>query len=190
NNPFGACPECGGLGTRFELDPDLVVPDPRRSLAKGALAPWAGRESVYFKQTLQVLARRRRFSLDKPWKELPKATRQLILHGTGDDSGFEGVLAILNRRYKETTSEETRQEIERFMSERPCPACRGGRLRPESLAVRVGDRSIQEVCALTIRQAAEFFEALALGEREQAIARRVLKEVRERLGLLRDRGLD
>jgi excinuclease ABC subunit A len=208
NNPFGACPECGGLGTRFELDPELVVPDPAKSLARGALAPWAGRESVYFKQTLQVLARRRKFSLDKPWRELPKATRELVLHGASredrdgrraggearpgrdDIGGFEGMLAVLQRRYKETTSEETRQEIERFMSERPCPACRGGRLRPESLAVRVGGRSIQEVCALTIKQAAGFFEALALGEREQAIARRVLKEIRERLGFLRDVGLD
>jgi excinuclease ABC subunit A len=190
NNPYGACPECGGLGTRFELDPDLVVPDPRKSLAAGALAPWATRESVYFKQTLQVLARRRRFSLDKPWKDLPRATRDLILHGSGEEGGFEGVLAILGRRYKETTSEETRADIERFMSERPCPACKGGRLRPESLAVRVGGRSIQEVCALTIRHAAEFFATLALGEREQAIARRVLKEIRERLGFLRDVGLD
>jgi excinuclease ABC subunit A len=208
NNPYGACPECGGLGTRVELDPDLVVPDPGKPLSRGALAPWVGRESVYFKQTLQVLARRRKFSLDTPWRELPKATRELILRGAGaegrderraggearpgrdDLGGFEGVLAILDRRYKETTSEETRQELERFMSERPCPACRGGRLRPESLAVRVGGRSIQEVGALTIKQAADFFDALALGEREQAIARRVLKEIRERLGFLRDVGLD
>jgi excinuclease ABC subunit A len=190
NNPYGACPECGGLGTRFELDPDLVVPDPRKSLNQGALAPWVGRESVYFKQTLQVLARRRRFRLDKPWRELPKATRELILHGSGEEGGFEGMLAALDRRYRETTSEETRQEIERFMSERPCPACKGGRLRPESLAVRVGGQSIQGVSALTIKQAAGFFAGLTLGEREQAIARRVLKEVRERLGFLRDVGLD
>ncbi|HEV8675976.1 MAG TPA: excinuclease ABC subunit UvrA [Methylomirabilota bacterium] len=190
NNPYGACPECGGLGTRFELDPDLVVPDPRKSLTEGALAPWAGRESVYFRQTLQVLARRRRFSLDKPWRELPRATRELILHGTGEDGGFEGMLAALDRRHRETTSEETRLEIERFMSERPCPACQGGRLRPESLAVRVGGQSIREVGALTIKQAAAFFETLTLGQREQAIARRVLKEVRERLGFLRDVGLD
>src|SRR3989304_2093388 len=131
NNPYGACPECGGLGTRFELDPELMVPDPRKSLKDGALAPGGGRDSAHFKQTLQILARRRRFSLETP-----------------------------------------RLEIERFMSERPCPACKGGRLRPESLAVRVGGRSIQEVGALTIREAGQFFETLVLGEREQTIARR------------------
>ncbi len=207
NNPFGACPECGGLGTRFELDPELVVPDPRKSLKDGALAPWAGRESVYFRQTLQILARRRRFSLDTPWRELPRATRELILHGSAgerggrraeaegragrdDVGGFEGMLAVLERRYRETTSEEVRGEIERFMAERPCPACGGGRLRPESLAVRVGGRSIREVGALTIKEAGRFFAELALGEREQTIARRVLKEIRERLGFLRDVGLE
>jgi excinuclease ABC subunit A len=190
NNPYGACPECGGLGTRFELDPELLVPDPRKSLKEGALAPWAGRESVYFKQTLQILSRRRRFSLDTPWRELPKPTRELVLHGTGEEGGFEGMVGVLQRRYKETASEETRLEIERFMSERPCPACRGGRLRPESLAVRVGDRSIQEVGAFTIKEASAFFETLVLGEREQTIARRVMKEIRERLGFLRDVGLE
>jgi len=190
NNPYGACPECGGLGTRFELDPELMVPDPKKSLKGGALAPWAGRESVYFKQTLQILARRRRFSLETPWRELPKATRELVLHGSGEEGGFEGMVGALQRRYKETTSEETRLEIERFMSERPCPACKGGRLRPESLAVRVGGRSIHEVGALTIREAGQFFETLVLGEREQTIARRVLKEIRERLGFLRDVGLE
>jgi excinuclease ABC subunit A len=193
NNPYGACPECGGLGTRMELDPELVVPDPRKSLKTGALAPWIGRETVYFKQTLAVLARRRRFSLETPWRELSKATRDHVLfgdRGAGDEGGFEGMLGVLQRRYKETTSEEARLEIERFMSERACPACRGGRLRPESLAVRVGGRSIQEVSALTIRAAATFFEALALGEREQTIARRVLKEVRERLGFLQNVGLE
>jgi excinuclease ABC subunit A len=208
NNPFGACPECGGLGTRFELDPELVVPDPRKSLKDGALAPWSGRESVYFKQTLQILARRRRFSLETPWRDLGKATRDLILHGSGpggrdgrraegearpgrdDIGGFEGMLAVLQRRYRETTSEDVRAEIERFMSERTCPACRGGRLRPESLAVRVGGNSIHAVGALTIKEAARFFAELVLGEREQTIARRVLKEIRERLGFLRDVGLE
>jgi excinuclease ABC subunit A len=190
NNPYGACSECGGLGTRFELDPDLLVPDPRKSLKEGALAFWAGRESVYFLETLQILARRRRFSLTTPWRDLPKATRELILHGTGAEGGFEGMLGVLGRRYRETTSEEVRLEIERYMSERPCPACRGGRLRPESLAVRVGGRSIQDVCALTIKEAGGFFETLDLGEREQAIARRVLKEIRERLGFLTNVGLE
>ncbi len=188
NNPFGACPECGGLGTRWELDPDLLVPDPRKSLKQGALAPWAGRESVYFRQTLQVLARRHRFSLETPWAKLKKSVREIILHG--EEDGFEGVLKVLERRYKETLSEETRQEIERFMSLRDCPACGGGRLRPESLAVRIADRSIHDLCRLTIKEAARFFETLALGEREQTIARRILKEIRERLGFLMNVGLD
>jgi len=190
NNPFGACPECGGLGSRWELDPDLLVPDPRKSLKQGALAPWAGRESVYFRQTLQVLARRHRFSLETPWAKLKKSVRDLILHGEADGSGFEGVLKVLERRYKETLSEETRQEIERFMSLRDCPACGGGRLRAESLAVRIDGRSIHDLCRLTIKEAARFFETLTLGEREQAIARRVLKEIRDRLGFLMNVGLD
>jgi excinuclease ABC subunit A len=145
---------------------------------------------VYFRETLSVLARRRRFSLETPWKELPRATRELVLHGAGEDGGFEGMLGVLARRYRETTSEETRLEIERFMSERPCPACGGGRLRPESLAVRVGGRAIHEVGALTIKAAAGFFDGLVLGEREQTIARRVLKEIRERLGFLQNVGLE
>ena len=190
NNPFGACPECGGLGTRFELDPDLVVPDPRKSLKDGALAPWSGRESVYFKQTLQILAKRRRFSLETPWRDLGKATREMVLNGTRRRRRVRGDAAILQRRYRESTSEDVRAEIERFMSERACPACRGGRLRPESLAVRVGGKSIQQVGALTIKDAGRFFAELVLGEREQTIARRVLKEIRERLGFLRDVGLE
>jgi excinuclease ABC subunit A len=190
NNPYGACPACGGLGTRFELDPELIVPDPRKSLKDGALAPWAGRESVFFKQTLAVLARRRRFSLATPWRELGKATRDLILHGSGEEGGFEGMLGVLARRYRETTSEDARLEIERYMSERPCPACGGGRLRPESLAVRVGGRAIHEVCALTIKEAGQLFHGLPLGDREQLIARRVLKEIRERLGFLTNVGLE
>src|SRR5574341_2510016 len=110
NTPYGACQECGGIGSRDEIDPERLVPNPARSLRAGALAPWAGRETTYFRQTLQVLARRHRFSLDTPWRELRKSARQAILHGEAD--GFEGVLKVLERRYKETLSEETRQEIE------------------------------------------------------------------------------
>jgi excinuclease ABC subunit A len=190
NNPFGACATCGGLGTRLELDPGLIVPDPAKSLKGGALAPWAGRDAVHMRKTLAVLARRHRFSLEAPWQDLSRGTRELVLRGDGEEGGWDGVLGLLARRHRETTSEEARQEIERFMSERPCPTCGGGRLRRESLAVRVGGRAIHEVCALTIGSAAEFFQTLVLGEREQAIARRVLKEIRERLGFLRDVGLE
>ncbi len=189
NSPYGACPECGGIGTRYELDPELLVPDRRKSLKQGALAPWAGKESVYFKQTLQVLAKRHRFSLDTPWEKLPRKTRELVLEGE-PDGGFEGVLKVLDRRYKETLSEETRLLIERFMSLRDCPACKGSRLRPEALGVKIAGRSIADVVTLTIKSAAEFFDGLKLSEREATIARRVLKEIRERLGFLANVGLD
>ena len=189
NNPYGACPACGGIGTRYEVDPELLVPNPNRSLKDGALAAWAGRESVYFKQTLQALARRYRFPLDTPWAKLPRKIREVILHGD-QDGGFEGVVKVLDRRYRETLSEETRQEVEHFMRERACPACRGARLRPESLAVVVGGRSIADLARLTIKEAARFFAELHLSERDTQIARRVLKEIRERLGFLGNVGLD
>ncbi len=189
NNPYGACQECGGIGSRDELDPERLVPNPARSLKEGALAPWAGRESTYFRQTLQVLAKRHRFSLDTPWGELRRGVRDVILHGE-KDGGFEGVVAILERRYRETTSEEARAEIQQFMAERPCPACGGARLRRESLGFKLAGRSIADVVRLTIKEAGTFFGGLKLNEREAAIARRVLKEIRERLGFLMNVGLD
>src|SRR5881296_3783510 len=189
NSPYGACPECGGLGSRDEIDAERLVPNPARSLKEGALAPWAGRETTYFRQTLQVLAKRHRFSLDSPWEKLRKPVRDVILHGERD-GGFEGVVATLERRYRETTSEEARAEIQQFMAERPCPACGGARLRRESLGFKIGGRSIADVVTLTIKGAAVFFDALTLTERETAIARRVLKEIRERLGFLMNVGLD
>src|SRR5437867_1971028 len=189
NNPYGACPECSGIGSRDEIDPDRLVPNPARSLKDGALAPWAGRETTYFRQTLQVLAKRHRFSLETPWSELRKGVREVILHGERD-GGFEGVVKTLERRYRETTSDEARSDIELFMTERACPACKGSRLRPESLGVKVGGRSIADVVRQTIKDAGTFFDALTLTERETAIARRVLKEIRERLGFLMNVGLD
>ncbi len=189
NNPYGACQECGGIGSRDELDPDRLVPNPARSLKEGALAPWAGRESTYFRQTLQVLAKRHRFSLDTPWGELRRGVRDVILHGE-KDGGFEGVVAILERRYRETTSEEARAEIQQFMAERPCPACGGARLRRESLGFKLAGHSIADVVRLTIKEAGTFFGGLKLNEREATIARRVLKEIRERLGFLMNVGLD
>jgi excinuclease ABC subunit A len=189
NNPYGACPECGGIGTRFEIDPERLVPNPARSLKAGALAPWAGRESSYFKQTLAVLARRYKFSVDDPWAKLKKSVRDVVLFGE-KDGGFEGVVKILERRYRETQSEDARREIEAFMAERPCPACGGSRLRPESLGLRIAGRSIADVVRFTIKEAGGFFATLSLPEREATIARRVLKEIRERLGFLVNVGLD
>jgi len=189
NNPYGACPECGGIGTRWEIDPERLVPNPARSLKAGALAPWAGRETTYFKQTLAVLAKRHKFSLDEPWSKLKKSVRDVVLLGERD-GGFEGVVKTLERRYRETQSEDARVEIEAFMAERPCPACGGSRLRPESLGLKIAGRSIADVVRFTIKEAGAFFASLSLGEREAAIARRVLKEIRERLGFLVNVGLD
>ena len=189
NNPYGACPECGGIGTRFEIDPERVVPNTSRSLKAGALAPWAGRDSAYFRQMLGALAKRYKISLDEPWAKLKKGARDIVLHGDRD-GGFEGVIKLLERRYRETQSEEARREIEHFMAERPCPACGGSRLRRESLGLRIAGKSIADVVRFTIKDASAFFNELALAEREAAIARRVLKEIRERLGFLINVGLD
>jgi excinuclease ABC subunit A len=189
NSPYGACPECGGLGTRYEIEPDLVAPDAGKSLNQGALAPWAGHGTGLFKQTLRVLARRHGFGLDTPWGKLPKKAREVILHGEPDD-GFEGAVKLLQRRYKETLSEETRAEVEQFMMEKACPVCAGSRLRPETLSVKIAGRSIADVVGFSIKEARQFFDTLSLSEREMMIARRVLKEVRERLGFLSQVGLD
>jgi len=190
NNPYGACPECGGIGTRWEIDPERLVPNTSRSLKAGALSPWAGaRETTYFRQTLQALAKRHKFSLEEPWSKLKKSARDVILFGDRD-GGFEGVVKVLERRYRETQSEDARAEIETFMAERPCPACRGSRLRPESLGLKIAGRSIADVVRFTIKEAGGFFASLTFNEREAAIARRVLKEIRERLGFLMNVGLD
>ncbi len=189
NNPYGACVACGGLGTRYEIDPERVVPDPGKALAAGALAPWAGQPGSPFKQTLRVLAKRYRFSLDTAWAKLPKKTRDVILHGE-PDGAFEGVVRLLERRYKETLSEDTRLEVERFMTERACPSCKGSRLRPETLSVKIAGRSIDDVVRFAIKSARQFFDTLTLSERDMLIARRVLKEIRERLGFLSQVGLD
>jgi excinuclease ABC subunit A len=189
NNPYGACADCGGIGSRYEIDPALVVPNAHRSLKEGALVPWVGTGGSTFKQTLQVLARRYRFDLETPWGKLPKKARDIILHGEPGD-GFEGAVAILERRYKETLSPEIRQDLERFMALRDCPTCQGSRLRPETLAVKIAGRSIADVVRFPIKAARQFFDTLTLSERDAQIARRVLKEIKERLGFLAHVGLD
>ncbi len=189
NSPYGACPQCSGLGTRYEIDPDRLVPNADRSLRAGALVAWQGRETQYFKRTLEVLAKRHGFSLDAAWGKLKKAVRDAILHGERE-GGWEGVVAALERRYRESQSEDTRREIEQFMAERPCPACGGSRLRPESLGLKIAGRSIADVVRLSIRAAASVFAELTLSERDATIARRVLKEIRERLGFLVNVGLE
>jgi excinuclease ABC subunit A len=189
NSPYGACPQCSGLGTRYEIDPERLVPNPERSLKGGALVAWQGRETQYFKRTLEVLARRYAFSLETPWGKLKKSAREVVLHGERE-GGWEGMVAALERRYRESQSEDTRREIEQFMAERPCPACAGSRLRPESLGLKIGGRSIADVVRLSVREAARVFEELTLSERDATIARRVLKEIRDRLGFLANVGLE
>jgi excinuclease ABC subunit A len=189
NSPYGACPECSGLGTRYEIDPERLVPNTERSLKGGALVAWQGRETQYFKRTLEVLARRYGFSLDTPWGKLKKSARDVVLHGERD-GGWEGMVAALERRYRESQSEDTRREIEQFMAERSCPACAGSRLRPESLGLKIGGRSIADVVRLSVRDAARVFDELTLSQRDATIARRVLKEIRERLGFLVNVGLE
>ncbi|MET0942216.1 MAG: excinuclease ABC subunit UvrA [Mesorhizobium sp.] len=208
NNPFGACPSCDGLGNQRAIDASLVVPDENVSLRDGAVNPWAKSTSPYYAQTLEALGRVYGFKLGDRFKELTDEARQAVLYGTGErevtfqyDDGlrsykttktFEGVIPNLERRWKETESAWMREEIERFMSATPCPACKGYRLKPESLAVKIAGRHIGEVTELSIRKANAWFDELpgSLNAKQNEIAMRILKEIRERLRFLNDVGLD
>ncbi|MGY1729351.1 excinuclease ABC subunit UvrA [Geodermatophilus sp. SYSU D01062] len=207
NSPFGACPECTGIGTRKEVDPDLVVPDPEKSLAQGAIAPWAGSMSnEYFQRLLSGLADQLGFSMDTPWEGLPAKVQKAVLHGSPDQvhvryrnrygrersyyAAFEGVLPFLERRHEDTDSDYMRDKYEGYMRDVPCPVCHGTRLKPEILAVKLNGRSIAEVTGLSIGEASDWLGALELGERERAIADRVLREIQARLSFLVDVGLD
>ncbi|WP_142850477.1 excinuclease ABC subunit UvrA [Telmatospirillum sp. J64-1] len=208
NNPFGACPSCDGLGVKLYFDPELVVPDPDKSIGEGAIAPWAGSISQFYHQTLESLARHYDFSLHTPWRLLPENVRHAILHGSGGemvsmryDDGkrgytaekpFEGVLPNLHRRWRETDSAWVREELQRFQATAPCEACGGHRLKPEALAVKIRSHHIGEVSEMSIAQAGAWFGELEehLRPRDREIARRILKEINERLGFLNDVGLD
>jgi len=206
NNPHGACPDCTGLGSRRFVDPELVVPDPTRTLRGGALVAWSTRTGFYYLPILEALGDHYGFDLDTPFGQLPESIQQVLLYGSGgeqirfhyDQGGqriyyrrpFEGVLPNLERRIKETESEQQRERLEEFLGTRPCPSCNGARLRPTALAVRVGGKNIREVCALSVSEAQSFFAELQLPPREAEIARRVLKEIRERLAFLTGVGLD
>jgi excinuclease ABC subunit A len=207
NSPHGACPACDGLGRRMYMDPELVVPDPEKSLYDGAIEPWASSSSTYYLQTLDGIAKRFRESLHTPWHELPEAMRGLILYGSeGEpvelsyDDGvrrystnrpFEGVLPNLERRWRETDSAWVKEELGKYLSSAPCEACDGHRLKPEALAVKVRERHIGEVTGLSIIDAADWFAELPahLSEKQNEIARRILKEINDRLGFLRNVGL-
>jgi excinuclease ABC subunit A len=208
NNPYGACPECGGLGVEEHIDPELVIPDKDITLRKGAIAPWAKSSSPYYLQTLQALAKHYKFTLDTKWKDLPKKTQAAILHGSGEDEikfsyedgvrsydtkkPFEGVVTNLVRRYNETESEWAREELAKYFTDVPCEACHGYRLKPEALCVKVGGKHIGEVSELSVLRAVEWFDTVpkSLNKQQNEIAARILKEIRERLSFLLDVGLN
>ena len=208
NSPYGACTTCDGLGIRLEVDPELVVPDKDLTLAEGAMAPWAGSRLEYWPRVLEALADAHGFSLNTPWRKLPADAREVLLYGSDEEiyvryrnrygrtrsyyTTYEGVVPNQERRYQETDSDHARARIEQFMREVPCRACKGARLRPESLAVTIDDVNIATLTAKSVRESLRFLEDLAekLTDRERLIAERLLKEIRARLGFLVDVGLD
>ena len=207
NSPFGACPECHGLGTRMEVDPELVVTDPSATLAEGAVSPWTGAHvAEYFQRLLKALGDELGFDMDTPWEQLPAKARKAILDGHSTKvhvrhrnrygrersyhTAFEGVRPYIERRHQEAESDTSRERFEGFMREVPCPACGGSRLKNVPLAVTLGGKNIAEVCALPINESAEFLKTVDLSVRERQIAERVLKEIQERLNFLLDVGLD
>jgi excinuclease ABC subunit A len=208
NNPFGACPSCSGLGSEQKIDADLVVPNGQLTLRKGAIAPWSKSTSPYYQQTLESLGKHLKFRLDTPWDDLPKKARDIILFGSNDEvikfsyndglkaydvkKPFEGVVRNLERRYLETESEWHREEIGRFMSAKPCAACKGYRLKQEALAVKINMQHIGEVSELSVKSALAWAHELPkqLDKKRNEIAARILKEIRERLTFLDDVGLD
>jgi excinuclease ABC subunit A len=207
NSPYGACPECSGIGTRYQVDPELVVPDADRSLREGAIAPWSSATADYHRRLLEGLASELKFSVDAPFGKLPKKVRDVILHGYAErkvkvtytnrfgrqrvyQAEYEGAIPFLTRRHGGAESDSAREWYQEFMREVPCPVCGGGRLNPISMAVTVGGRNIHEVSVMAVGEVLNFFEKLELSEREAQIAVRVLKEVRARLQFLVDVGLD
>jgi excinuclease ABC subunit A len=207
NSPFGACPECSGIGTQLEVDEDLIIPDDSISINEGAIAPWSGgQSSEYFLRLLEALATELKFSMDNPWKKLSVKAKEAIINGFDYEvhvkyknrygrvrnysTGFEGVVPFIHRRHSETDSDYSRDKYEAYMRQTPCPACKGARLKPEVLAVTLGGKSIAEVCALSIDDCATFLKQVTLNKREAQIAERVMKEVHARLGFLLDVGLD
>jgi excinuclease ABC subunit A len=206
NSPHGACPRCTGLGAQQEIDPDLLVPDPELSISEGALVPWSVGNSRYYESVIQAIADRYEIDVDKPWRDLTEEQQNLFLYGTDGDKvyvtyrnrmgrrraymlAFEGIVPSLERRYRETDSAGQRERIEEYMSFRPCPVCKGARLKPEVLAVTVGGKNIHEFTQMSVTRAAEFLETLELTETEELIGRRIIKEIRERLAFLENVGV-
>jgi excinuclease ABC subunit A len=207
NSPFGACPDCSGIGTKLEVDIDLVIPDDSISISEGAIAPWSsGHTSEYFTHLLEGLAEEVTFKFDMPWRRISEKARNAILNShehkvhvkyknrygrtRNYSTGFEGVIPFLQRKHSETDSEFSRERYESYMREVPCGTCDGARLKPEVLAVTIGEKNIAEICELSINDCAEFLKQIELNKREAQIAERVMKEVNARLGFLLDVGLD
>lgn len=207
NTPYGACPACTGLGVNMEIDPDLVVPDENKTIAEGAIVAVSSKPETYFMCQLKVLLERRGYSFDARWRDLPDDLRELILHGSENErlsfeyenlfgevkthfTAYEGILPLLARRHRESTSDSMREDVERFMTSKPCPVCLGTRLKREALSVFVGGKNINEATRLTVQESRDFFRNLDLTEREQAIAHQIRKEIDARLGFLINVGLD
>ena len=206
NSPHGACPRCTGLGHQQEIDPDLLVPDPTLSIGEGALVPWALGNSGFYESVIQAIADRYEIDLEQPWQDLTDEHQNLFLYGTDGERiyvsyrnrmgrrraytmAFEGLVPSLERRYRDTDSSQQRERIEEYMSFRPCPVCHGARLKPEVLAVTVGDRNIHEFTKMSVTRALEFLEGLELSETDQLIGSRVIKEIKERLTFLDNVGV-
>src|SRR5437870_5284534 len=206
NSPHGACPRCTGLGAQQEIDPDLLVPDPTISIGEGALVPWSVGNSGFYESVIQAIADRYEIDLDAPWQDLSEEQQNLFLYGTDGDRvyisyrnrmgrrrsymlAFEGIVPSLERRYRETDSSTQRERIEEYMSFRPCPVCNGARLKPEVLAVTVGEKNIHEFTQMSVTRALEFLDALELTETEKLIGARIVKEIRERLTFLDNVGV-
>ncbi|MED0676896.1 excinuclease ABC subunit UvrA [Aneurinibacillus thermoaerophilus] len=208
NSPFGACSKCDGLGSQLEVDPDLVVPDPSKSINEGALEPWNSATSNYYEQILTCVAKHYNIDMDKPFEELTEEQQHVLLYGSGNEQihfryksdfsptvrdtymTFEGVVNNVQRRYRETGSDHVRQQLEMYMSQKKCPACKGHRLRPEVLSVLINGKNIAYITDLSVADAYMFFDNLKLTEKEMQIARLILKEIKARLQFLIDVGLD
>jgi len=206
NSPYGACTKCDGLGTTYEVDPELVVPDPDLSIAEGAIAPWSNTRTQYFVRMLEAVAEAYDIDMATPWGKLTTKQQKVLLHGVDGNvqvkyrnkygrtraysTAYEGVIPFLKRRHSDAESDWSREQIESYMREVPCPACHGARLKPSSLAVTINDKHIAAVCEMSIRDSSKFLGALVLSQRDKMIAERVTKEVDSRLGFLLDVGLD
>ena len=206
NSPYGACEGCLGLGTKYEVDPELVIPDPEMTINEGAIAPWRSAHTQYFTRMLEAVAKEFGIDLDKKWSKLSEKHRKIVMNGVQDNvmvkyrnrygrvreysTSYEGIIPWIQRRHESSESDQSREQYESYMREVPCPSCKGARLKPSSLAVTVDNLHISEICEMPIVESAKFLGSLVLSERDRYIAERITKEINARLGFLLDVGLD